>query len=445
MLTFEEFFKKKKIDIAALRQNEPALFTEFTVHYNRMGEKSFDHTKKYWFNKLRKLYHLAPEVKAKPLRNENRLAEQTILDSLSAPAENAPKPGFTPRFKANAPKPANPEITDEAIAESNPEPAPKPGFTPRFKSGVTKPAEQAQPDAGTAGDVTPKSPGFTPRFKAGVTKPTQQATPGGDKTAQDTPAASEKLSDKPQDVSKKSGFTPRFKAGVTKTAEQLTPVEGKGDVQEPAAIESPKPLEESTKKPGFTPRFKARVTKPADESTPDGNTKDESTQEDKVADSTADKPAVPKKPGFTPRFKAGVTQAVPPVKAEPLTDTENKPQPPSVRAPRNERDKEAETIREANVPEIDFTGKFIPKRPKPGEVKLDKLAQQANILASNFKDKFKANHVPKHIARTQPENKSAEKNETAGEPETPTVSATGKKPYKPRFNPKKLPPKSNNG
>ncbi len=51
-MTFEEFFKKKRIDLAALEQGEAALFSEFKTHFEQMGEKSYDHTKKYWFNKL---------------------------------------------------------------------------------------------------------------------------------------------------------------------------------------------------------------------------------------------------------------------------------------------------------------------------------------------------------------------------------------------------------
>jgi hypothetical protein len=64
-MTFEEFFKKKRIDLAALQSGEPGLFSEFRKHFEQMGEKSFDHTKKYWFNKLRLQYHLAPELKAR--------------------------------------------------------------------------------------------------------------------------------------------------------------------------------------------------------------------------------------------------------------------------------------------------------------------------------------------------------------------------------------------
>ncbi len=38
-MTFEEFFKKKKIDLGLLNAAEPTLFAEFELHYNLMGEK----------------------------------------------------------------------------------------------------------------------------------------------------------------------------------------------------------------------------------------------------------------------------------------------------------------------------------------------------------------------------------------------------------------------
>jgi hypothetical protein len=116
-MTFEEFFKKKRIDVDALEKGEPALFSEFKKHYTQMGEKSFDHTKKYWFNKIRRQYQLAPEIKTEKPKIENQLAEQTIIESLleegNATAAPSPKPAFVPRFKAaNIPKP---------VAEKKPE------------------------------------------------------------------------------------------------------------------------------------------------------------------------------------------------------------------------------------------------------------------------------------------------------------------------------------
>lgn len=52
-MTFEEFFLKKKIDLDSFKQGKPDVFAEFVAHYEVMSEKSFDHTKKYWFNNLR--------------------------------------------------------------------------------------------------------------------------------------------------------------------------------------------------------------------------------------------------------------------------------------------------------------------------------------------------------------------------------------------------------
>src|SRR5271169_3087086 len=104
-MLFDEFFKKKKINLATFEQGEPALFSEFKIHFEKMGEKSFDHTKKYWFNKLRLRFPAPPEVKVEKVAIENPLAEQTINETLS----ETPFPanvGFKPSFKAGATKPA---------------------------------------------------------------------------------------------------------------------------------------------------------------------------------------------------------------------------------------------------------------------------------------------------------------------------------------------------
>ncbi|RYZ99954.1 MAG: hypothetical protein EOP47_15400 [Sphingobacteriaceae bacterium] len=272
-MTFEEFFKKKRIDLDALEKGNPALFFEFKTHFNQMGEKSFDHTKKYWFNNLRKLYHLAAEIKTEKPKIENQLAEQTVTDTLNESAEPAaaPKLGFTPKFRAGATKPAEETPVEEKKEDTTA--APKPGFTPRFKAAMAKPAEASTSEENKAEETsapTALKPGFTPRFKAGVTKPVE-AAPEAPK--EEAPP----VEDKP-----KIGFTPRFKAGVTK------PVE--------AAPEAPKeeaaPLVEDKPKIGFTPRFKAVVTKPA-ETAPAAEEKKEE---------EAPAPAPPKL-GFKPKFK----------------------------------------------------------------------------------------------------------------------------------------------
>ena len=224
-MTFEEFFKKKKISLVALEQGEPGLFSEFKVHFEKMGEKSFDHTKKYWFNKLRLRFPAPPEPKVEKAAIENPLAEQTITETLTEKStQPVPKVGFTPRFKAGATKPAEtaPETKPEVEkAEEAEKPASSPaGFKPRFKAGVTKPAE---PVASTESVSEPEKPaddekpasapvGFKPRFKAGVTKPAEP-------TENTEPAPEpEKPVDEEKPASAPVGFKPRFKAGVTKSA-----------------------------------------------------------------------------------------------------------------------------------------------------------------------------------------------------------------------------------
>src|SRR5665213_4069274 len=132
-MTFEEFFKKKRIDLVALEKAEPALFSEFKAHYEQMGEKSFDHTKKYWFNKVRRLYLLPPEFKTEKVHIENPLAEQTVTESLTeAPAVPSTNLGFVPKFKAaNIPKPTAPEDKKEDAAPNSlqsEDASPKPAY-----------------------------------------------------------------------------------------------------------------------------------------------------------------------------------------------------------------------------------------------------------------------------------------------------------------------------
>ena len=204
MLTFDAFFKKKRIDLTALQKAKPGLFSEFKTHYEQMGEKSFDHTKKYWFNKTRREFPLAVEAKTEKPHIANPLAEQTITESLSETQAPAPSPkvGFTPRFKAGATaKPTEP-IDDKPVEPSTDE------------ITADKPAE-----------VKPKV-GFTPRFKAGVTvKPLVSE----DKIEEAAAPANETIAEKPADAAPKIGFTPRFKAGVTKLA---NPVEEKPAAEE---------------------------------------------------------------------------------------------------------------------------------------------------------------------------------------------------------------------
>jgi hypothetical protein len=146
-MTFEEFFKKKRIDLAALEQGEAGLFSDFKTNYEQVGEKSFDHTKKYWFNKLRRQFPLAIEVKTEKAHIANQLAEQTVTESLSETTIETPPPklGFVPKFKAaNMPKQVvntdekTEETSNTPAAENTPPEKPaesaevKPAYKPRF-------------------------------------------------------------------------------------------------------------------------------------------------------------------------------------------------------------------------------------------------------------------------------------------------------------------------
>jgi hypothetical protein len=220
-MDFEEFFRKKKIDLVALEQGEPALFSEFKVHFEQMGEKSFDHTKKYWFNKLRLRFPAPIEVKVEKVVIENQLAEQTITESLVESSTPPPNIGFKPKFKAGVTKPVEETAQPKEDAEQASTPPPNVGFKPRFKAGVTKPAEEAantepapeKPAENTEQTTPPPSIGFKPRFKAGVTKPAESLPPAEPAPTPEKPAENTEQTT----PSAPLGFKPKFKAGVTKT------------------------------------------------------------------------------------------------------------------------------------------------------------------------------------------------------------------------------------
>ncbi len=206
MLSFEDFFSKKKINLDALKIADKPLYDEFKAHYQLMGEKSFDHTKKFWFNKLRKSF----------------LLEENVIE------EKETKKTSTPNFKAKITKSVESTDSNEGkiIENDNPDQvkteSTKPaGFKPRFKAGVTKPVESADVNEGnTSGNENPdqantestKPAGFKPRFKAGITKPVESADVNeGNTSGNEDPDQAKSAPTKP------AGFKPRFKAGVTKT------------------------------------------------------------------------------------------------------------------------------------------------------------------------------------------------------------------------------------
>ncbi|WP_345954525.1 hypothetical protein [Mucilaginibacter sp. PAMB04168] len=344
-MLFEEFFKKKKINLDALQQGDLGLFSEFKEHYEQMGEKSFDHTKKFWFNKLRRQYPLPPEVKTEKLRAENQIAEQTVSDTLTEPSprNEAPKLGFKPKFKTTetstaAPATPNP-VENNTVDDMASVPSPKPAYVPRFqaKSATPKPAAEAeqanttsteaaaQPEAEnndipvTENAVNPPvKPGFKPRFKAGVTtnKPANEQQPVTDAPEPPTPPTTEAGAATPSDAPAKVGFKPRFKAGVTTSkpvGEPSVPTEGepeKTNSGEKQTEEQPTTTDTQPKPAslGFKPRFKAGVTttKPADEpivgQQPDDTSKAEPIAPEELPEAVPPKPIDTPKPAYKPRF-----------------------------------------------------------------------------------------------------------------------------------------------
>lgn len=286
-MTFDEFFRKKRVDLAALEKAEPTLFSEFKTHYEQMGEKSFDHTKKYWFNKTRRQFPLAPEVKTEKPHIANPIAEQTITGSLSETvSQPAAKVGFTPRFKVGIAKPAGEEKpalmpeTKEETTETQPQTIAKPaGFTPRFKMNpktegaeqevseseeTQKPAAESPAGAQSTQPAEPasKPAGFTPRFKMKPKSETEAniealATPGSPAQSESGMATEEPARPAPT-ASKPAGFTPRFKMTPKAETEQTAgdgPVESAVVQSESESVaETPAP-ETPVKKPAYKPRF----------------------------------------------------------------------------------------------------------------------------------------------------------------------------------------------
>jgi hypothetical protein len=240
-MDFEEFFRKKRIDMAALQTVQPSLFSEFKTHFVEMGEKSFDHTKKYWFNKLRHEFPLAVEPKLEKVKIDNPLAEQTITESLIEQSIPTPKLGFTPKFRAAA-VPPKPVETEESKTEKPAIPAPKLGFTPKFKaSAPAKTVEEIVPEDKPAETPAPAPKlGFTPKFKAAAPPKVVEEIVPEDKPAE-TPAPAPKL-----------GFTPKFKAANLPKPVTEIPAEQSAPIENAEASSA----EDITPKPAYKPRFK---------------------------------------------------------------------------------------------------------------------------------------------------------------------------------------------
>ena len=178
MLTFEDFFVRKKIDLIALKQSNLPLYEEFKSHYNAMGEKSFDHSKKFWFNKLRKNYKLQEIENSKPI--------QTLTSFQADVAKEGNNPVLGPEPNEIASKTIISKISTETTNEQQ-QAKESVGFKPRFKAGTTKSAttekiqeEESESNAADETSIVTKPTGFKPRFKAGTTKSVDSDTKEND-------------------------------------------------------------------------------------------------------------------------------------------------------------------------------------------------------------------------------------------------------------------------
>jgi hypothetical protein len=372
MMLFEEFFKKKKISLDALLQGDPGLFSEFKSHYEQMGEKSFDHTKKFWFNKLRHQYPLPPEVKAEKLRAENQIAEQTVADTLTEPSprDQAPKLGVTPKFKTQETPPDNEAAKAEAAPDNEvpKEATAKPAaYKPKFQAKnipaklpdnaeAGKPEQQTDALTNAPVNEQPETPAkFKPRFKAGVTssKPVEANKEQLEDTkATESPAGTAESKDNEATPPAKVGFKPRFKAGTTtvKSSDEssVTASETEGTKQSEAIREVETPKTPDAAKLGLKPRFKAGTTtvKPVESADQPEQPVVAQPQEPVVTEPESPVEPAPAKLGFKPRFKAGITSTKPaetePVEApiesevtgsnEPAKDSTEKPEVPATNA-----------------------------------------------------------------------------------------------------------------
>jgi hypothetical protein len=451
-MTFEEFFKKKKINLETLNQGDPGLFTEFKEHYEAMGEKSFDHTKKFWFNKLRRVYPLPPEVKTEKLRMENRLAEQTITEMLSEPAVHTAKA----RVQTPAAEPA-----EKVVAPA--------GFKPRFKPGMPKSAEPKeettqsaeQKEPATTAESTPSTAenmpkiGFKPRFKAGVTKPAEPTEKAEEKSKEPAPEADE-LTATPAEAPK-MGFKPRFKAGVTKPAQPSAEEKLEEQSAESAAAEQPSVTPSEAPKMGFKPRFKAGVTKQA--GTPTEETPEEkpaeapATQPEATAQSSTEAPKL----GFKPKFKAGVTKTVTEApEADSAPGQQDAQEEDKVIPPADENEAEAKPANVSSAPK-GFKPRFkagVTNKPKEAEEKgnVSESATATPEVNAAAEQQQAAAEIGQQVEKPEFEKEKEQAREQYGNPEQENkhlspeegiADLENKKPaYKPRFNAKNFKPKS---
>jgi len=156
-----------------------------------MGEKSFDHSKKFWFNKLRRTYHLKEEIK---------IVETPVIvqEKLSSEPLNQEKPMYKSRFIA-----AKTQQTDLITQETESNSPTK--YIPRFKAVVNTSEQNLAAEIDKSVELEEKViPVYKPKFKS--------------KIAEIEEKQSEIQGESTPDLNSnhKSAYKPRFKPGITK-------------------------------------------------------------------------------------------------------------------------------------------------------------------------------------------------------------------------------------
>lgn len=270
MLTFEDFFKKKKIDLQQLQQAEPAVYAEFNREYPLMGEKSFDHSKKYWFNNLRRTYPLPEIVKPHPVLAE-AISDIAVQGIAVAAAQNLDTGIEKPKFKE-----------DELVALSAPDIAEKDISLAEAEQDIL------QSQQGT----TVIKPAFKPRFNSKNLPKTKN------QLEKETTEASPKP-DQPESETTKPAFKPRFnmqniKKDTIKTVSEPVVPNVETILDRTGADTSTAP-EEILPKPAYVPRFNFKnLPKPIDRQTQEESASTENEQQPEIK---------PDKPTYKPRFQ----------------------------------------------------------------------------------------------------------------------------------------------
>lgn len=219
-MTFEEFLVKKKIDPVQLQDADQDFFDEFKSHFNQMGEKSFDHSKKFWFNKLRRANPLAEVVKI-PVAPQAEVLEASSFETHKAPVTEAMVPQ-TEALKAPSNNHKTPTEVLETVAEALESPVaealePKPTFKPRFKANIiasntevknNQVEETETPNSEASIPTDTAKSAYKPRFKA-------PAKPEDELDVEESGISPQK-----EIVDPKPAYRPRFKAGVVKKDEE---------------------------------------------------------------------------------------------------------------------------------------------------------------------------------------------------------------------------------